>query len=158
MLKHLNVLPKLRGPELDTAPKVQPHQYQVQVKNDLPAPAGHNIPDPGQDAIDPLGHLGTLLAHVFLQSPSSFQQVDTCSQISVICKFTNERLHAFIHVVNKNIEENWSQHRPLRDTAGDWPPAGCSTAHHHALGLAIQPVPNPAKSVPVQATVCQLIQ
>ncbi|RMC22463.1 hypothetical protein DUI87_00777 [Hirundo rustica rustica] len=58
---------------------------------------------------------------VFLQSPSSFQQVDRCSQLRVICKFTNERLHAFIHVINKNIEQNWPQHRPLGDTTGDWP-------------------------------------
>ncbi|RMC22279.1 hypothetical protein DUI87_00590 [Hirundo rustica rustica] len=64
VLKHLNVLPKLRGPELDTALKVWSDQCRVQGKNELPAPAGHTIPDPGQDAIGPLGHLGTLLAHV----------------------------------------------------------------------------------------------
>ncbi|RMC01183.1 hypothetical protein DUI87_22274 [Hirundo rustica rustica] len=58
---------------------------------------------------------------VFLQSLSSFQQIDTCSQLSVICKFTNERLHTFIHVINKNIEQNWPQHRSMRDTTGDWP-------------------------------------
>ncbi|RMC15997.1 hypothetical protein DUI87_08204 [Hirundo rustica rustica] len=63
MLNHLNVLPKLRGPELDTKLKVWPDQCRVQWKNDLPAPAGHTIPDTGQDAIGPLSHLGTLLAH-----------------------------------------------------------------------------------------------
>ncbi|KAF4804897.1 hypothetical protein TURU_003799 [Turdus rufiventris] len=31
---------------------------------DLPFPSGHNIPDTGRDAIDLLGHQGTLLAHV----------------------------------------------------------------------------------------------
>ncbi|RMB91832.1 hypothetical protein DUI87_31760 [Hirundo rustica rustica] len=65
-LKHLNILPKLRGPELDTILKVWPHQCRVQGKNDLPAPAGHTVPDTGQDAIGLLGHLGTLLAHVQL--------------------------------------------------------------------------------------------
>ncbi|RMC15661.1 hypothetical protein DUI87_07863 [Hirundo rustica rustica] len=69
VLKRLNVLPKRRGPELDTALKVWPHQCRVQGKDDLPAPAGHTIPDPDQDAIGPLGHLGTLLAHVQLLSP-----------------------------------------------------------------------------------------
>ncbi|RMC21307.1 hypothetical protein DUI87_02168 [Hirundo rustica rustica] len=64
VLKHLNVLPKLRGPELDTILKMWLHQCRVQGKNDLPAPAGHTIPDTGQDAIGPLGHQGTLLAHV----------------------------------------------------------------------------------------------
>ncbi|RMC14573.1 hypothetical protein DUI87_09671 [Hirundo rustica rustica] len=47
-LKHLNVLPKLGGPELDTILKVWLHQSRGQGKNDLPAPAGHTIPDPGQ--------------------------------------------------------------------------------------------------------------
>ncbi|RMC01052.1 hypothetical protein DUI87_22316 [Hirundo rustica rustica] len=97
------------------------------------------------------------LFQVFLQSPSSFQQIDTCSQLSVICKFTNERLHTFIHVVNKNIKPNCPQHRSLRDTTGDWLPAACSTVHRHSLGPAIQPVPNPAKRAPVEATSCQLI-
>ncbi|RMB93651.1 hypothetical protein DUI87_29878 [Hirundo rustica rustica] len=65
-LKHLNILPKLKGPELDTILKVWPHQCRVQGKNNLPAPAGHTIPDTGQYAIGPLGHQGTLLAHVQL--------------------------------------------------------------------------------------------
>ncbi|RMC19236.1 hypothetical protein DUI87_03842 [Hirundo rustica rustica] len=75
VLKHLNVLPELRGPELDTALKVWPHQCRVQGQNELPAPAGHAIPDPGQDAPGPIGHLGTLLAHVQLvinQKPQDF--------------------------------------------------------------------------------------
>ncbi|RMC04400.1 hypothetical protein DUI87_19221 [Hirundo rustica rustica] len=209
-LKHLNVLPKLRGPEVDTILKVWPDQCRVQGKNDLPAPAGHTIPDTGQDAIGLLGHQGTLLAHVqsvvdhypqvpfhlstvqshrpqpikvqdvivakmqdsalgliklhliglcpsiqpfkvSLQSPPTFQQIDTRSQLTVIHKFTNERLNTLIHVINKNIEQNWPQHRSLRNTTSDWPPAGCSSVHHHSPGPAIQPVPNPAKSAPVQA-------
>ncbi|RMC21926.1 hypothetical protein DUI87_02797 [Hirundo rustica rustica] len=216
-LKHLNVLPKLRGPDLETILKVWPDQCRVQGKNDLPAPAGHTIPDTGQDAIGLLGHLGTLLAHVqpaadqypqvpfllgtvqphhpqpitlqgvivakvqdsslgliklhlarlcpsiqpfqiSLKSHPTFQQIDTRSQLTVICKFTDERFNTHIHVINKNIEQNWPQHRSLRDTTGDWPPAGCSTIHHHSLGPAIQPVPNPAKSAPVQAMGCQIIQ
>ncbi|RMC21667.1 hypothetical protein DUI87_02535 [Hirundo rustica rustica] len=100
----------------------------------------------------------TQLFQVSLQTPTTFQQIDICSQLSVICKFTNDRLNTLIHIINKNIEQNWPQHRPLRNTTGDWPPAGCSTAHHHSLGPAIQPVPNPAKSAPVQAMGCQLIQ
>ncbi|RMC05423.1 hypothetical protein DUI87_18615 [Hirundo rustica rustica] len=98
------------------------------------------------------------LSQISLQSHPIFQQIDTCSQLSVMCKFTNEGLNSLIHVINKNIEQNWPQHRPLRDTTGDWPPAGCSTVHHHSLGPAIQPVPNPVKSAPVQAMGCHLIQ
>uniref|UniRef100_A0A8U8BFE4 Uncharacterized protein n=1 Tax=Geospiza parvula TaxID=87175 RepID=A0A8U8BFE4_GEOPR len=60
--------------------------------------------------------------------------------------------------INNNIEHNWPQHRTLRDTTGDWPPAGCSTIHQHTLGPAMQPLPNPAKSAPAQAVGCQLFQ
>ncbi|RMC03242.1 hypothetical protein DUI87_20436 [Hirundo rustica rustica] len=95
---------------------------------------------------------------ISLQSHPIFQQIDTRSQLSVVCKFTNERFNTLIHAINKNIEQNWPQHRLLRDTTGNWLPAGCSTIHHHSLGSAIQPVPNPAKSAPVQAMGCQLMQ
>ena len=33
-------------------------------QDDFPSAAHHTIPDPGQDAIGLLGHLGTLLAHI----------------------------------------------------------------------------------------------
>ena len=33
-------------------------------QDDFPRPAHHTIPDPSQDAIGLLGHLGTLLAHI----------------------------------------------------------------------------------------------
>ncbi|TRZ23232.1 hypothetical protein HGM15179_003868 [Zosterops borbonicus] len=59
-----------------------------------------------------------------LQSPPIFQAVDTHSQLCVICKFTNERFNTLIHVINENIEQSWSQHRLLRNTTGDWLPAG----------------------------------
>ncbi|RMC19438.1 hypothetical protein DUI87_04049 [Hirundo rustica rustica] len=66
------------------------------------------------------------LFQISLQSPPTFQQIDTRSQLSVICKFTNERFNTLIHVVNKNIEQNWPQHRPLRDTTDDWPQLGAA--------------------------------
>jgi len=43
---------------------VRPHQCQVQGQDDFPSPAHHTIPDPSQDAIGLLVHLGTLLAHI----------------------------------------------------------------------------------------------
>ncbi|TRZ24887.1 hypothetical protein HGM15179_002236 [Zosterops borbonicus] len=51
---------------------------------------------------------------VSLQSPPTFEQINTHSQLSVICKFTPERFNSLIHVISKNIEQNWPQHRPLR--------------------------------------------
>ena len=35
-------------------------------QDDFPSPAHHTIPDPSQNAIGLLGHLGTLLAHIQL--------------------------------------------------------------------------------------------
>ncbi|KAJ7410144.1 hypothetical protein WISP_111202 [Willisornis vidua] len=39
----------------------------------FPGPAGHTVPDTGQDAIGLLGHLGTLLAHVQLPLNQNLQ-------------------------------------------------------------------------------------
>ncbi|RMC13968.1 hypothetical protein DUI87_09052 [Hirundo rustica rustica] len=61
------------------------------------------------------------LVQISLQSSLTFQQIDTRSQLSVICKFAHERLNTLIHVININIEQSWPQHRPLRDTTGAWP-------------------------------------
>ncbi|KAF1556984.1 Collagen alpha-1(XXI) chain, partial [Eudyptula minor] len=63
-LQHLNVLLVVRGPKLNTVLEVWPHQGQVQGHNHFPAPAGHTVSDTGQDAIDLLGRLGTLPAHI----------------------------------------------------------------------------------------------
>ncbi|RMB92462.1 hypothetical protein DUI87_31116 [Hirundo rustica rustica] len=61
------------------------------------------------------------VVQISLQSHPTFQEIDTRSQLSVIRKFTNQRFNTLIHVINKGIEQNWPQHRPLRDTTGDWP-------------------------------------
>jgi len=66
MLQQLNVLLLVSGPKLNAVLEVQPHQCQVQGHDHLPAPAGHTVPDTNQDAVDLLGHWGTLLAYVQL--------------------------------------------------------------------------------------------
>ncbi|PKU44925.1 hypothetical protein llap_4769 [Limosa lapponica baueri] len=58
LLQHLNVFPGVRGPKLDIVFEVGPHQCRVQGDNHFPSPAGHSIPDTGQDAVGLLGHLG----------------------------------------------------------------------------------------------------
>ena len=40
------------------------HQCRVRGQDDFPSPAHHTIPDTSQEAIGPLGHLDTLLAHI----------------------------------------------------------------------------------------------
>ncbi|XP_068544652.1 inhibitor of nuclear factor kappa-B kinase subunit alpha-like [Anas acuta] len=62
-LQGLNVL-VMRGPKLNTALEVLPHQSRVQEDDHLPGPVGCTIPDTSQDAVGLLGHLGTLLVHV----------------------------------------------------------------------------------------------
>ncbi|KAK4811944.1 hypothetical protein QYF61_021175 [Mycteria americana] len=63
-LQPLNVSLGVRGPTLNTAFEVRPHQCRVQGHDHCPAPAGHAVSDTSQDAIGPRGHLGTLLAHI----------------------------------------------------------------------------------------------
>ncbi|KAK4821381.1 hypothetical protein QYF61_018919 [Mycteria americana] len=63
-LQPLNVSLVVRGPKLNTAFEVQPHQCQVQGDNHFPTPAGHPVSDTSQDATGLLGHLSTLLAHI----------------------------------------------------------------------------------------------
>ncbi|KAK4829016.1 hypothetical protein QYF61_001791, partial [Mycteria americana] len=65
-LQHLHVSLVVRGPKLNTAFEVRPHQCRVQGHDHFPSPAGHTIPDTSQDAVGFLGHLDTLLAHVQL--------------------------------------------------------------------------------------------
>jgi len=64
MLQQLNVFLVVKGSKLNTVLEVRPHKCQAQGHHHLPTPAGHTIPDPSQDAIGLLGHLGILLAHV----------------------------------------------------------------------------------------------
>lgn len=54
----------------------------------------------------------------------------------------------------------WDQlhYEPLRNTISVWSPAGFNSMHYHSLGLTIQPVFYPARSVPAQAMVYHILQ
>ncbi|KAK4827071.1 hypothetical protein QYF61_014145 [Mycteria americana] len=173
-LQHLNVFLVVRGPKLNTGFEVRPHQCRVQGHNHFLSPAGHTIPDTSQDAIGLLGHLGTLLAHIQVavnQHPqvllcwAAFQplfpkpvamhgvivtQINTPTQLGVICKLTEGALDPFVQIIDKDIKQNWPQHRALGNTTCDQPPTGVNSIHHHSLGWAIQPVLYPANTVPYQ--------
>ncbi|KAK4817045.1 hypothetical protein QYF61_026353 [Mycteria americana] len=216
-LQHLNIPLVVRGPKLNTAFEVRPHQCRVQGHDHFPSPAGHAIFDTSQDAIGFLGHLGTLLAHIQaavnkhpqvllcqaafqplfpkpvalpgvavaqvqdlalglvqthiivlgpsiqpvqvpLQSLPSLKQINTPAQLGVICKLTEGALNSFVQIIDKDIKQDWPQHRALGNTACDRLPTGVNSIHHHPLGPAIQPVLNPAKSTPVQAMSSQFLQ
>ncbi|KAK4810518.1 hypothetical protein QYF61_004481 [Mycteria americana] len=93
-----------------------------------------------------------------LQSLPTLQQINTPTQLGVICKLTEGALDPFIQITDKDIKQNWPQHRALGNTTCDWPPTGVNSIHHHSLGPAIQPVLYPAKSMPVQAMSSQFVQ
>ncbi|KAK4830406.1 hypothetical protein QYF61_010937 [Mycteria americana] len=93
-----------------------------------------------------------------LQSLPTFQQINTPTQLGVICKLAESALDPFIQIIDKDIKQNWPQHRALGNTACDQPPTGVNSIHHHSLGPAIQPVLYPVKSIPVQAMSSQFLQ
>ncbi|KAK4829616.1 LOW QUALITY PROTEIN: hypothetical protein QYF61_005743 [Mycteria americana] len=80
-----------------------------------------------------------------LQSLATLKQINTPTQLGVICKLTEGALNPFVQIIDKDIKQDWPQHRALGNTACDRPPTGVNSIHHHSLGLAIQPVLYPAK-------------
>ncbi|KAK4827207.1 hypothetical protein QYF61_015235 [Mycteria americana] len=104
--------------------------------------------------------LGPLIqpVQVPLQSLPTLQQINTPAQLGVICKLTEGALDPFVQIIDKDVKQNWPQHRALGNTTCDRPPTGVNSIHHHSLGPAIQPVLYPAKSTPVQATSSKFLQ
>ncbi|KAK4817555.1 hypothetical protein QYF61_020004 [Mycteria americana] len=93
-----------------------------------------------------------------LQSLPTLKQINTPTQLGVICKLTEGALDAFVQIIDKDIKQDWSQHRALGNTTCDRPPTGVNSIHHHSLGPAVQPVLHPAKSTPIQAMSSQFLQ
>ncbi|KAK4825916.1 hypothetical protein QYF61_003411 [Mycteria americana] len=93
-----------------------------------------------------------------LQSLPTLQQINTPTQLAVICKLAESALDPFVQIIDKDIKQNWPQHRALGNTACDRLPIGVNSIHHHSLGPAVQPVLYPVKSTPVQAMSSQFLQ
>ncbi|KAK4831732.1 LOW QUALITY PROTEIN: hypothetical protein QYF61_018862 [Mycteria americana] len=93
-----------------------------------------------------------------VQSLPILKQINTPTQLGVICKLTEGALDPFVQIIDKDVKQNWPQQRALGNTACDQPPTGVNSIHHHSLGPAIQPVLYPAKSTPVQAMSSQFLQ
>ncbi|KAK4818992.1 hypothetical protein QYF61_022823 [Mycteria americana] len=96
--------------------------------------------------------------HIPLQNLPTLQQINTPTQLGVICKHIEGALDPFIQIIDKDTKQNWPQHRALGNTACDRPPTGVNSIHHYSLGPAIQPVLYPSKSTPVQAMSSQFLQ
>ncbi|KAK4829635.1 hypothetical protein QYF61_005846 [Mycteria americana] len=93
-----------------------------------------------------------------VQSLPTLKQINTPAQLGVICKLTEGALDPFVQIIDKDVKQNWPQHRALGNTACDQPPTGFYSIHHHPLGPAVQPVLYPAKRTPVQAMSSQFLQ
>ncbi|XP_009871939.1 PREDICTED: solute carrier family 22 member 7-like, partial [Apaloderma vittatum] len=57
------------------------------------------------------------LVQVTLEDIASLWHVDCTAQLGVICKLAEGALKSTVYVIDADIEEHWSQHRPLRDNA-----------------------------------------
>ncbi|KAK4827284.1 hypothetical protein QYF61_016430 [Mycteria americana] len=179
-LQHLNVFLVVGGPKLNTVFEVRPHQCRPAVNQHpqvlfrwaafqplFPKPvalhgvAVAQVQDPALGLVEPhtidLGP-STQPVQLPLQSLPTLKQINTPTQLGVICKLTEGALDPFVQIIDKDIKQNWPQHRALGNTACERPPTGLNSIHHHSLGPAIQPVLYPAKSTPVQAMSSQFLQ
>ncbi|KAK4832282.1 hypothetical protein QYF61_021681 [Mycteria americana] len=93
-----------------------------------------------------------------LQSLPTLKQINTPAQLGVVRKHTEGALNPFVQIIDKDVKQDWPQHRALGNTTCDQPPTGFNSIHHMSLGPAIQPVLYPAKSTPVQAMSSQFLQ
>ncbi|KAK4821227.1 hypothetical protein QYF61_015795, partial [Mycteria americana] len=75
-----------------------------------------------------------------LQSLPTLKQINTPTQFGVICKLAEGALDPFVQIIDKDVKQNWPQHRALGNTACDRAPTGVNSIHHHSLGPAVQPV------------------
>ncbi|KAK4831235.1 hypothetical protein QYF61_016333 [Mycteria americana] len=100
--------------------------------------------------------LGPLIQPV--QSLPTLKHINTPAQLGVTCKLTEGALDPFVQIIDKDIKQNWPQHRALGNTACDRLPTGVNSIHHPSLGPAVQAVLYPAKSTPVQAMSSQFLQ
>ncbi|KAK4815300.1 hypothetical protein QYF61_026205 [Mycteria americana] len=159
-LQHLNVSLVVRGPKLNTA-------FKAAFQPLFPKPVALHgvvvtqVQDPALGLVEP--HTTGLSpsiqpVQVPLQSLPTLQQINTPTQLGVLCKLTEGALDPFVQIIDKGIKQDWPQHRALGNTTGDRPPTGFNSVHHNSLGSAIQPDFYPAKRTPVQAMSCRLLQ
>ncbi|KAK4825736.1 hypothetical protein QYF61_002175 [Mycteria americana] len=62
-----------------------------------------------------------------LQSLPTLKQINTPTQLGVVCKLTESALDPFVQIIDKDIKQNWPQHRAQGNTACDRPPTGYPT-------------------------------
>ncbi|KAK4813930.1 hypothetical protein QYF61_003000 [Mycteria americana] len=93
-----------------------------------------------------------------LQSLPTLKEINTPAQLGVICKLTEGALDPLVQIIDKDIKQDWPQHRALGNSTCDRPPTGVNSIHHNSLGPAVQPVLYPVKCTPIQAMSSQFLQ
>ncbi|KAK4832354.1 hypothetical protein QYF61_021953, partial [Mycteria americana] len=74
-----------------------------------------------------------------LQSLPTLQQINTPTQLGVVCKLTESTLDPFVQIIDKDVKQNWPQHRALGNTACDRPPTGPLPMLDNPFGEEILP-------------------
>jgi len=72
-----------------------------------------------------------------LQSLPTLKQIDTTTQLAVICKFSEGAFDPLIQIVDKDIKQNCPQYSAPVNITCDQLPTGFNSIHLHSLGPAI---------------------
>ncbi|XP_048785820.1 uncharacterized protein LOC125686147 isoform X5 [Lagopus muta] len=90
---------------------------------------------------------------VLLNGSTAFSQ---SSQLRIIGKLAEGGHYPLIKVIDEDVEQDRTQHRPLRNTAGYRPPTGLCITNNDPLCSASQPVLNPPHCPLIYPTLPQL--
>ncbi|XP_048790623.1 uncharacterized protein LOC125688470 [Lagopus muta] len=93
---------------------------------------------------------------VLLNGNTAFRHVSQSSQLRIIGKLAEGGHYPLIKVIDEDVEQDRTQHRPLRNTASYRPPTGLCTTNNDLLCSASQPVLNPPHCPLIYPTLPQL--
>ncbi|XP_048788485.1 uncharacterized protein LOC125687398 [Lagopus muta] len=93
---------------------------------------------------------------VLLNGSTAFRCVSQSSQLRIIGKLAEGGHYPLIKVIDEDVEQDRTQHGPLRNTASYRPPTGLCTTNNDPLCSASQPVLNPPHCPLIYPTLPQL--
>ncbi|XP_052520447.1 uncharacterized protein LOC128071593 [Tympanuchus pallidicinctus] len=93
---------------------------------------------------------------VLLNGSTAFRRVSQSSQLCIFSKLAEGGHYPLIKVIDEDVEQDWTQHRPLRNTTGYRPPTRLCTTNSDPLCSASQPVLNPPHCPLIHPTLPQL--
>ncbi|KAK4828478.1 hypothetical protein QYF61_026703 [Mycteria americana] len=153
LLGHLGTLLAHIQPAIDQHPQVLFHEAAFQPLFPKPVALHAVVVTQVQDLA-----LGLVEPHTIGLGPLIQPvQINTPTQLGVICKLTEGALNPLVQIIDKDIKQEWPQHRALGNTTCDRPPTGFNSVHYNSLGQASQPVFHSAMPTPVQARSSQFL-